>query len=64
LIFKPAGSAERFKLADLKAAQEHGPAQIKTAQTEAATLVVTFEGGSVVRMQALRAPYHQAMATP
>jgi hypothetical protein len=54
LVFKPAGSPELFKLADLKAAQEHGPAQIKKAQPERATFVVTFEGGSVVRMQALR----------
>jgi hypothetical protein len=54
LVFKPAGSPELFKVADLKAAQEHGPAQIKKAQPEGASFVVTFEGGSVVRMQALR----------
>lgn len=64
LIFKPAGSAEVFRSTDLKAAQQHGPAQIKTAQTEGASFVVTFEGGSVVRMQALRTAYRQAMATP
>jgi hypothetical protein len=54
LVFKPAGPPELFKLTDLKAAQEHGPAQIKKAQPERASFVVTFEGGSVVRMQALR----------
>ena len=54
LTFKPAGSPQLFWVANLKAAQEHGPAHIKTAQTEGASFVVTFEGGSVVRMQALR----------
>jgi len=57
LVFKPAGSPELFSRTDLKAAQEHGPARIKKAQPEGATFVVTFEGGSVVRMQAfLTAP--------
>jgi hypothetical protein len=54
LMFKPAGSPNLYKVANLKAALEHGPARIKTAQTEGASFVVIFEGGSVVRMQALR----------
>lgn len=56
LIFVPAGSHELFALADLKAAQEHGPAHVKTTQSDRANFVVTFEGGSIVQMQALRAP--------
>jgi hypothetical protein len=62
LTFKPAGSPELFSVANLKAAREHGPAQIRTAETTRASFVVTFEGGSVVRMQARRAAPPQAMA--
>jgi hypothetical protein len=62
LTFKPAGSPKLFWGANLQAAQEHGPAHIKTARTEGATYVVTFEGGSVVRMQALRATHSKVMA--
>ena len=57
LTFKPAGSPGLIAVANLKAAQEHGPAHIKKAQAEGASFVVTFEGGSVVRMQALRATH-------
>jgi hypothetical protein len=64
LTFEPAGSPKLFSVADLKAAREHGPAHIKTAQTKRASFVVTFEGGSVVQMQALRAAHPQAVATP
>jgi len=65
LIFKPAGSRELFYRADLKAAQEHGPARITKAQPEGETFVVTFEGGSVVRMQALpTAPPAGSMSGP
>jgi hypothetical protein len=55
LTFEPAGSPELFFVANLKAAREHGPAQIRTAETKHASFVVTFEGGSVVRMQVKRA---------
>lgn len=55
LTFVPAGSHELFAFADLKAAHEYGPAHIKTARPERENFVVTFEGGSVVHMQALRA---------
>ena len=54
LTFVPAGSPKLYSVADLKAAREHGPAHIKTAQTEQGSFAVTFEGGSVVRLQALR----------
>jgi len=62
LVFEPAGSPELFKVTDLKAAQKHGPAQIKKAQPERASFVVTFEGGSVVQMQALRVAHPRPVA--
>jgi hypothetical protein len=62
LVFEPVGSPELFKVTDLKAAQKHGPAQIKKAQSERASFVVTFEGGSVVRMQALRVAHPPPVA--
>ena len=55
LVFEPAGSPQLFLAADLEAARQHGPAHIKQAQRDGASFVVAFEGGSVVRMQALRA---------
>ncbi len=55
LTFVPAGSPELFRVADLQAAHAYGPAHIKTARAERAHFVVTFERGSVVQMQALRA---------
>jgi hypothetical protein len=64
LTFEPAGSPQLFRVANLQEAREHGPSHIKTAQTERASFVVTFEGGSVVRMQAKRAAQPQAVATP
>jgi hypothetical protein len=64
LTFEPAGSPMLFRIANLKAAREHGPAHIKTVRIERANFVVTFEGGSVVRMQARRAAPPQAAATP
>jgi hypothetical protein len=54
LTFEPAGSPELFRVANLKVAREHGPAHIKTAEIKGESYVVTFEGGSVVRMQAKR----------
>jgi len=64
LTFEPAGSPELFKVADLKAAQANGPSHIKKAGTERAEFVVTFDRGSVVRMQALRATPSPAPSTP
>ncbi|MGH8132494.1 MAG: hypothetical protein ACRETP_04575 [Steroidobacteraceae bacterium] len=55
LVFTPAGSPRIFEVADLKAAREHGPSRITTALHKGSTFVATFEGGSVVRMQLLRA---------
>ena len=63
LTFRPAGSPELFRMADLQAAQEHGPSRIKSAHAKGALFVVTFEGGSVVQMQALREAHRQAAAT-
>ncbi len=55
LTFVPAGSHELFAFADLQAAQVHGPAHVKSTQPGRVDFIVTFEGGSVVQMQALRA---------
>jgi hypothetical protein len=57
LTFEPAGSRQLFFVANLKAAREHGPAQIRTAERQGASFVATFEGGSVVRMHVLRAAH-------
>ncbi len=54
LQFVPMGSPRLTREADLDAARQHGPAQIKETRTEGTTYVVRFDGGSVVRMQALR----------
>jgi len=48
----------------LKAAQANGPSHVKKAGTERAEFVVTFDRGSVVRMQALRATPSPAPSTP
>jgi hypothetical protein len=55
LVFVPDGAPAVQQVADLQAAREHGPSQIKQARPEGASFVVTFDRGSVVRMQALRA---------
>jgi hypothetical protein len=54
LTFKPQGSQMLLKFADLEAAHELGPSPIKIAKSERDQFVVTFAGGSVVRMQVLR----------
>jgi hypothetical protein len=64
LTCEPVGTHALFAFADLKAAQAHGPAHIKTAATERGSFVVTFEGGSVVQMQALRAARSAAAVKP
>ena len=55
LVFAPAGPARIFAAADLKEALIHGPTQISRASKEGGAFVVTFKGGSVVRMKVLRA---------
>lgn len=58
LVFKPVGRLTAFDYVQraLQAAKDRGPETVsKTAQEDSA-LVATFEGGSVVRMQALRPP--------
>jgi hypothetical protein len=62
LVFVPDGAPELMHMADLDAARDHGPSQIKRAQVEGASFVVTFDRGSVVRMRALR-PDHPGTAT-
>jgi hypothetical protein len=58
LVFAPAGPAKIFAGADLKGALKHGPTQITKTSKEGGAFVVTFEGGSVVRMELLRAATH------
>lgn len=55
LSFVPAGSARLMAGADLQAAAQHGPSRIVKTSRQGSTYVATFEGGSVVRMQLLRA---------
>jgi hypothetical protein len=63
LVFEPAGSTELFHIVDLKAAQKHGPSAIKKAESDQASFMVTFDRGSVVRIQALRPDTQQAVAS-
>jgi hypothetical protein len=55
LVFTPAGPARFFAAADLEGARRSGPTPIAKSRTEGAAFVSTFEGGSVVRMEVLRA---------
>jgi hypothetical protein len=56
LVFEPAGAHVAYNVPQLKAAQAHGPEQIRLAQPEGSKYVASFEEGSTVEMQALRAP--------
>jgi hypothetical protein len=55
LVFTPAGPARVFAAADLEGARRSGPTPIAKSGTEGAAFVSRFEGGSVVRMEVLRA---------
>jgi hypothetical protein len=55
LVFTPAGPARVFAAADIEGARRSGPTPIAKSRTEGAAFVSTFEGGSVVRMEMLRA---------
>jgi hypothetical protein len=55
LVFAPSGPATLFAAADLGGARQRGPTPIAKASQEGAAFVATFQGGSVVRMQMLRA---------
>ena len=63
LVFTPAGRAELFASSDLKSAQEHGPASIQTSAIDGTALIATFQGGSVVRMELLRAKGGSSVAS-
>jgi hypothetical protein len=56
LVFRPFGRLTAFPYAQraLKAASKSGPERITRAVRQGANFVATFQGGSVVRMQALR----------
>jgi hypothetical protein len=55
LTFIPSGSDKLFAAADLEGARQRGPTPIAKASQEGRSFVATFQGGSVVRMQMLRA---------
>jgi hypothetical protein len=55
LVFAPQGPARLFAAADLKRARQSGPTPIAKSTVEGPAFVATFEGGSVVRMEMLRA---------
>jgi hypothetical protein len=55
LVFSPAGPAGLFADANLKEAQGSGPTPVASSSTEGPDFVATFAGGSVVRMEMLRA---------
>jgi hypothetical protein len=54
-VFIPSGARTARHAAEIKAAQERGPTPVTKLAPEGSTSVATFEGGSVVRMQMLRA---------
>jgi hypothetical protein len=54
LVFTPVGSVTEYSQSALKTAAQNGPVQVKKAAPKDAEFVVTFKGGSVVWMQALR----------
>jgi hypothetical protein len=54
-IFAPSGPDELFAAADLTGARQRGPTPIAKSRHEGHSFVATFQGGSVVRMQMLRA---------
>jgi hypothetical protein len=54
LVFKPVGALTDSTQRSLKAAAERGPAPVKKSTQRGSDFVVTFKGGSVVWMQALR----------
>jgi hypothetical protein len=55
LTFVPTGSDKLFAAADLEGARQRGPTPIAKSSQEGRSFVATFRGGSVVRMQILRA---------
>jgi hypothetical protein len=55
LVFAPAGPARIFAAADLKRALQDGPTPVTRSAKDGHAFVATFEGGSVVRMEMLRA---------
>ena len=60
LVLIPEGPAELFEASDLQSARDHGPTRIKESSTAGSAFIVTFEGGSVVRMKVLRAKRNAA----
>jgi hypothetical protein len=55
LVFAPAGPQRLFAAADLRGASQRGPTPVAKGTQEGRSFIATFQGGSVVRMQMLRA---------
>jgi hypothetical protein len=55
LVLIPEGPPELFEASDLLGARERGPTRIQKSYVAGTAFVTKFEGGSVVRMQLLRA---------
>ena len=55
LVFIPEGPAQLFEASDLRRAREIGPTPVKASSIGGTAFVARFEGGSVVKMQLLRA---------
>jgi hypothetical protein len=64
LVFSPSGPARLFAAANLKEAQRSGPTPIARSKTEGPAFVATFVGGTVVRMEMLRADSTAAVISP
>jgi len=55
LVLIPQGPPELFEASDLIGAREHGPTRIEKSYVAGSVFVTKFDGGSVVRLQLLRA---------
>jgi hypothetical protein len=55
LVLIPEGPPELFEASDLLGAREHGPTRIQKSYVAGTAFITKFEGGSVVRLQLLRA---------
>jgi hypothetical protein len=55
LALIPQGPPELFEASDLLGAREHGPTRIRKSYVAGTAFITKFDGGSVVRLQLLRA---------
>jgi len=55
LVLIPQGPAELFEASDMLGARKHGPTRIRKSYVAGTAFVAKFDGGSVVKVQLLRA---------